>query len=377
MKKYLLSLDYSQILAVLLLLGFGMIFIYSTGFQIDADSSHRFFNRQVQWIVLGLISYVVLSVWDFRSVNFRVVFGGAWLIEVLLLILVLAVGVKKYGAVRWLDLGAFQLQPSEFMKLIFIVVNAACLSSFWYRKHPWYTGILSLMLLVIHMLLIAAEPDLGSAVILPFIYLAMLFGAGMKWKYVLAVLLLAGLAIYWGYYESMVREEPLLLRRYQRDRIRVLFNPGADRTNTGHNAYQAKLAVASGGRSGSGIGQGTQLELGFLPKTISNNDFIFAVIAEETGFSGVAFLLLLYGWLLYTVLRTAFLSDGYGSFIAIGVATMFFAHIFINVGMSIGIAPVTGLSLPLVSYGGSFTLTALASLGLVQSVYRYGKQPEA
>jgi rod shape determining protein RodA len=174
-------------------------------------------------------------------------------------------------------------------------------------------------------------------------------------------------------YVDCSREKPLLLRSYQRDRIRVFLHPDSDRSNRGHNAYQAKLAVGSGGMSGTGIGRGTQNELGFLPHTVSNNDFIFSVIAEETGFTGVLGVLFLYAMLLYSILRTAFIVSGLGRYIAAGVATLIFCHIFINIGMSIGIAPVTGLPLPLVSYGGSFILTAMTTLGLVQSIYRQAK----
>ena len=221
-------------------------------------------------------------------------------------------------------------------------------------------------------ILIAVEPDLGSALVLLPISGAMLFAFGIKWRYVLLGLLAITLGIGFVLYDSS-REEPLVLRNYQRDRIRVFLNPDSDLSNRGHNAYQAKLAVGAGGASGTGIGRGPQNELGFLPHTVSNNDFIFSVIAEETGFWGAFGLLLIYLLLLFTILRTAFMASGYGRYIACGVATLIFCHIFINIGMSIGIAPVTGLPLPLVSYGGSFILTSLTTLGVVQSIYRQNK----
>ena len=130
-------------------------------------------------------------------------------------------------------------------------------------------------------------------------------------------------------------------------------------------------SVGSGGLSGKGIGKGTQNELGFLPQTVANNDFIFSVLAEETGFTGAFALISLYTMLLYSVLRTAFLTSSYGRYLAVGIGTMLFCHIFINIGMNIGIAPITGLPLPLVSYGGSFVLTSMATLGIMQSVYRF------
>ena len=219
-------------------------------------------------------------------------------------------------------------------------------------------------------LLIAVEPDLGSALILIPILGSMLFCFGVRWRYVLLALVLTALAALLVLADCFYLKKPLFLRSYQVDRIKVFVHPERDIRARGSNAYQAMNSVGSGGLSGHGIGRGTQNELGFLPQTVTNNDFIFSVLAEETGFTGALFLLLLYALLLYSILRTAVLVSGYGRFLAVGVGTMIFCHIFINIGMNIGIAPITGLPLPLVSYGGSFTLTGMGTLGLMQSVYR-------
>ncbi len=369
---YLRNLDYLQLGAVALLLGIGLVFIRSTGLQIDTEASRSFFDKQLMWIIVGFGVYFFVSALDYRSFSFRACMAGGYLLSLLLLVVVLFAGVRVFGATRWLNIFGFRLQPSEPAKLMVILILAEIFSSPFLTKNRFFSTCAAGAAVGIPFILIAVEPDLGSALVLLPISGAMLFAFGIKWRYVLLGLLAITLGVGFVLYDSS-REEPLVLRNYQRDRIRVFLNPDSDLSNRGHNAYQAKLAVGAGGASGTGIGRGTQNELGFLPHTVSNNDFIFSVIAEETGFWGAFGLLLIYLLLLFTILRTAFMASGYGRYIACGVATLIFCHIFINIGMSIGIAPVTGLPLPLVSYGGSFILTSLTTLGVVQSIYRQNK----
>lgn len=200
--------------------------------------------------------------------------------------------------------------------------------------------------------------------------MGVVFLGGLKWRYmIIGATLFATIASvefvneYKGYYP--------LLKPYQWQRIMVFFDPERDLQNRGYNQYQARLAVGSGGITGKGVGQGTQNTLGFLPKSVSNNDFIFSVIAEETGFIGSLTLLLLYGLLLYSVMRSAIRApDDFGKYLGGTIGVLLFVHIFVNIGMSAGITPVTGLSLPLVSYGGSFIVLTMSSLGIMQSIYR-------
>ena len=366
------TLDYLQIAVMVLLLGAGLLFIHSTGVQIDTEESRSFFSKQLIWIVTGAGVYTFIAMLDYRSPVCRMVMTGGYLVSLVLLAAVLFFGVKVFGATRWLNISGFRLQPSEPAKLMVIGMLAELFTIPFLVKNKFY-GIISAGVVVgIPFLLIAIEPDLGSALVLLPISGAMLFAYGIKWRYVLLGILAITAGTAFILIDSF-REDPILLRNYQRDRIKVFLNPGSDRGNRGHNAFQAKLAVGAGGATGTGIGKGTQNELGFLPHTVSNNDFIFSVIAEETGFWGVTVLLTLYALLLYTILRTAFLVSGYGRYIACGIATLIFCHIFINIGMSIGIAPVTGLPLPLVSYGGSFILTSMTTLGLMQGIYRQYK----
>ncbi len=370
--RFLRSLDYLQIAAVAMLLCTGLIFIRSTGIQIDTPESLASFNKQLIWIAIGTVVYFLIAALDYRSFSCRVAMLMGYAVSLILLVVVLFFGLKIFGATRWLSIFGLRLQPSEPAKLMVIGMLAAIFSAPKFSANKLLCIAMSAAAVGIPFFLIAIEPDLGSSLVLLPVAGMMLFSFGIKWRYVLIGLAAVAAGIGFVVIDSL-REDPVLLRDYQRDRIKVFLNPGSDLSNRGHNAHQARLAVGSGGLSGTGIGKGVQNELGFLPHTVSNNDFIFSVIAEETGFLGVMFLLLLYLILLYTILRTAFLASGYGRYIAVGVGTLIFCHIYINIGMSIGIAPVTGLPLPLVSYGGSFILTALATLGLVQSIHRQNK----
>ena len=375
-REILRKLDYLQFAAVAALLAVGLIFIRSIGIQIGTATAVSFFQQQIRWILIGTVTYIAFAAMDYRKVGFRIGTFIFYLLCIFLLFAVLIWGKEINNASRWLIIGGYRLQPSEPAKIAVIMVLAGIFGSRSWQNRKKRTFVLTLAAIGIPFWLIAVEPDLGSALMLLPIYFAMLFVAGLKWRYVLrlsfAALLAAGIG-YWDY----SRENPVLLRRYQRDRIRVFLDPQFDIQNRGHQPYQARLGVGAGGLRGKGIGNGTQNALGFLPQMAAHNDFIFSVIAEETGFCGVSLLLLLYALLFYTILRTAFLAPPYGRLLATGTAFMLFFHVFINIGMSIGVAPVSGLSLPLVSYGGSFIVITMASLGLMQSIRLHGGQYNA
>lgn len=367
------GIDFIQIGALLCLIGTGLLFIYSTGAQSGGDHAASFFFRQLRWIGAGGILWLFCSLIDYRKIQYRILAVLFYLVTIVLLVLVFFIGVKVYGATRWLSIAplGMRLQPSEFCKLALVMVLSAMFASPMFKVNRLPCLLLGAGTVALPFVLIVREPDLGSALILLPIYLAILFTAGLKWRYILlagvAISILGGAVVL----NEAMQFRPML-KEYQRDRIRVFLNPELDRTDTGYNSYQARLAVGSGGLTGKGIGEGTQNTLGFLPQTVSNNDFIFSVIAEEVGFLGCLLLLAAYLALFYSIIRTAFLTvDPFGRYLAVGIAGIFFTHCFINIGMSIGLAPVTGLSLPFVSYGGSFMLMGLAACGLLQSVYRY------
>ena len=365
------KLDYLQLAVTAVLLTVGLVFIRSIGLQIGTGTAINFFNQQLQWVAVGAVAYIALAAVDYRKIKFHIAAFCFYLLCIFLLAAVLIWGKEINSAHRWLIVGGYRIQPSEPAKMAVIMILAGLFSSRSWLTRKKSTFLLTLAAAGLPFGLIVVEPDLGSALILIPIYFAMIFIAGLKWRYILLVclagLLTAGIG-FWDY----SRENPVLLRKYQRDRIRVFLDPQFDIQNRGHQPYQARLGVGSGGLYGKGLGNGTQNALGFLPQMAAHNDFIFSVIAEETGFCGVLLLLGLYTLLFYTIFRTAFLAPPYGRLLATGTGVMLFFHVFINIGMSIGVAPVSGLSLPLVSYGGSFIVITLAALGLMQSIRLHG-----
>ena len=370
---YLKKYDYVQIVAATMLLALGVMFIYSTGNQVGSKLALTFWVKQLQWICCGLGVWAIMAAGDYRQ--FKPVSIIIYLFCLALLVIVLLYGTKIYGARRWLFISELniRLQPSEFSKLGVILLLSALFSSRTFNVNKFKYLVSAGVIVGVPFLLIAKEPDLGSALVLLPLSVIMIFAAGLHWKYILiSLILICSLAT--GEIINETTQFYPLLKEYQKERILTFLDPERDITYRGYNQFQAKLAVGSGGMTGKGIGQGTQNTLGFLPQSVSNNDFIFSVIAEETGFVGCVALILAYIVLLYSMLRTAFVaSDTFGRYIAIGIATVFFTHCFINIGMSIGATPVTGLPLPFVSYGGSFILFAMCSLGILQSIYRLRK----
>ena len=362
--------DYIQIAAMVLLLITGLSFIYSTGQQVGGLRADIFWQRQLQWLGLGICVWLCMSIFDYRMLKLFAPF--IYVVSIILLIAVLIWGTRIYGAQRWLKFGAsgrIRLQPSEFAKLSTIILLALIFSLHKFQINNILHLILPGVVTIIPFALIVVEPDLGSAMILLPILAVMIFIAGIKWKYIIIAISVATLFIAAEIVNEVYEVKPLL-RGYQKERIMVFINPERDLNNRGYNQFQARLAVGSGGLTGKGFGKGTQNTLGFLPQSVSNNDFIFSVIAEETGFIGATALIMTYILLLYTMLRTAWLAtDPFGRYLAVGIAIVFFVHSFINIGMSLGIMPITGLPLPQVSYGGSFLIFTMLCLGILQSVY--------
>lgn len=363
--------DFLQLGVILALLSISFLFIYMIGENISRDNAMRVVWRQAWWVIVGGGAWLLAANIDYRE--FKVISWLFYAICIVLLILVLEIGLTIQGAARWLSLpGGLRLQPSEFTKLALVMTIAAALTMMNFSVNRFFHLLLLLALTAVPFLLIMKEPDLGSAMILVPVALTLIFVGGLKWRYILlgsmVIALFAGAVVFNEY-----KEYYPLLKPYQKKRIITFLNPEHDLQGSGQNQLQARLAVGSGGFFGKGLGKGTQNNLGFLPRTVSNNDFIFSVIAEETGFAGCMVLLCLYSLLFYTILRSALIAaDDFGKYLGAGIAAIFFVHIYVNIGMSIGLAPITGLSLPLISYGGSFIVVSLACLGLMQSIYRQG-----
>lgn len=382
---FMAGFDWLQIIALLFLLSVGLLFIHTTGVQIGTPESALFFKKQLtQWIPLGAILWLFFALQDYRKIHFKTGTICFFVLTTIALFLVLKFGIKVYGARRWLMVGSFRLQPSEFGKLSLILVLAWLFSTPHFSGARWKGILAGAAVVLLPAVLIFKEPDLGGTLILFPIAGAMLLVSGLKWRW-LIVILAAGCI---GFFtlraivlsearkiaekSAATTERSGMLKGYQWKRLEVFFKPNSDISNSGHNVYQSRLAVGSGGLWGKGIGQGTQNPQGFLPQTVSNNDFIFSVIAEETGFVGCLVLLGGYALLFFSILRTAFKAPPFGRMIAIGICAMLFCHTYINIGMCIGLAPVTGLPLPFVSYGGSFIFVGMMAMGILQSVHRYG-----
>ncbi len=358
-KRHVIRSDWWLNLSLIALMIIGILFIYSAGFQSAETPVSAFYRRQIVWALVGALGYMVLAMTDYRRVA-----DMAWWIYVVtlcLLVLVLLVGKEVYGASRWLSLFDIQVQPSEFAKPAVILVAARYLArpgrDIGRTRCVWIV----LLIAAAPFVLIVRQPDLGTAmVLLPIVFL-ILYAAGVRLK-VLAVLVLLGLMtlpVAW-----------LGLSEYQRDRILVFVDPGRDPYGAGWNKMQSEIAVGSGGLTGKGYLKGTQNVLGYLPRTVAPTDFIYSVIAEEKGFVGAAGVLALYGLVLLSGIRAALAAgDKVGRLIAVGVTSMVFFHVFVNIAMTIGLMPITGLPLPLMSYGGSFMVSMMLSLGIVQSIF--------
>jgi rod shape determining protein RodA len=383
-----------QLVAVFGLMVLGAAFVYSATMVSESARLAPWYSqswfRQITWYVLGVgvatgvccVEYHTLARWS------MVVY---WL-AVVLLVAVLFFGTVRFGARRWFDLGFFSLQPSEFAKLAFILAQAHFLSRPVEELRLLLTFWKALGMMLLPFVLILKEPDLGSALVLLPTGFTMLYVAGTPRRYLLR--LLGALAVVGALFLVDVLFAPpnwrIKLEDYQRRRLMVYFGkeepppPGATKADLArlrqqqadysHNVRQALISVGSGGLTGKGWRQGTQNALGYLPRAVAHNDFIFSVIAEEKGFVASVTVLTLYGALLFSGIRIAGQArDRLGKTMAVGVVTLLFSHVFINIGMNIRIMPVTGVPLPLLSYGGSSVLVSLIALGMLQNVYIYRK----
>ena len=379
------ALEWPLLIAMVALMVIGAIFIYSASTATDPTS--RLYLRQIFFYVVGVVAAAVLCLVDYATIaRWATVFYWA---TILLLAAVFVVGTKRFGATRWIDLGFFQFQPSEFAKLAFIVMQANYLSRPIEELRSPGVFLRSLGLTLLPFVLILKEPDLGSALLFFPMGLVMMFVAGTPPKFLFRFLSGAGLLIILLLVDILFAPPrwQIKLEDYQRHRLLVYFGKDfAQRDATpaerqrarelqrqkSYNVDQALISVGSGGLTGKGWRQGTQNSLGYLPRAVAHNDFIFSVIAEEKGFLGSVTVLTLYGLVLFIGIKIAGQArDRLGKLLAVGVVTLVFSHVFINIGMNIRLMPVTGIPLPLLSYGGSSVLCSLIAIGILQNVHIY------
>jgi rod shape determining protein RodA len=292
-------------------------------------------------------------------------------VGLLLLVAVELFGETRMGATRWLDLGFTSLQPSEIMKLGIVLALARWYHGVSAQEAKWHWKlIIPALMIAVPVVLVAHQPDLGTSLLILFTGVAIMFAAGLSWRIVLTgiagVLVIAPLMYFF------------VLHDYQRARVDVLLNPEADPSGAGYHIAQAKIAIGSGGLLGKGYGLGSQSQLNFLPE--KHTDFIFPTLAEEFGFLGAFFILAIYGAIIAISLRIASLSHNhFGRLAAAGVTATFALYVLINGAMVMGLAPVVGVPMPLLSYGGTVMLTVMIGFGLIQSVrvHRYLELPKS
>lgn len=321
---------------------------------------HGFDRMQAVWILAGIFGMLVMSVLDYHWL----LDAAHWLygVAVLSLLAVLVVGQRVMGAKRWIHLpGGIHFQPSEWVKLVLIVVMARYIATIYGRRLNWRDVFKAIALILIPMVLVLKQPDMGTALTYSPILFAGLFFGGISWKKGL-ILAVAGLSLIVGVWTS-----GKILKPYQKARLTSFINPNADPRGTGYQILQSKIAVGDGGVFGRGATHGSQTQGDFLP--IPYTDFIFAAYSEEHGFVGAVFVLLIYFLILMRLIQNAqTASDLPGSLLIMGVVATLIFEVTVNIGMVVGLMPVTGIPLPLMSYGGSSVLFTFLALGMVMNV---------
>ncbi|HEY8497477.1 MAG TPA: rod shape-determining protein RodA [Limnochordales bacterium] len=364
-RRWLRNLDFVLLSAVVLLFLFGLLVVYSAtrGLAETRGDPFYYVKRQSIAALLGFAAMAVILTFDYRHlVKLSRLF---YLGSLGLLGAVLVVGRVGGGAERWLSIGPLNLQPSEVAKISLILVLAWALSE-PDRVQGWRGIFVALAWLAPMWGLVLLQPDLGTAITMAGMTLGILFFAGAPVKH-LALLTTAGLGAAVGAVVASIQGWLPILKPYQINRLIVFFDPYRYRHDAGWNVIQSMIAIGSGSLFGKGLFGGSQTQLNFLPAR--HTDFIFSVIGEEFGFVGGVFVLVLFGvifWRGGRILLQA--KDSMGSLIVAGVLSMIFCHVLINIGMTLGLMPVTGLPLPLISYGGTSVLTTLTSIGLVLNV---------
>jgi rod shape determining protein RodA len=346
------------LLAVLTLPIVGAGIIAMTSFQ----GNNQLAIKQGIWLLIGLVVFFVASQFDVRVLKRTSVLVGLFLFFSFLLVILFILGHTSNGAQSWFSFGGFSLQPSDFMKIIVILM----LAKYFSRRHVEIAHfkhiVISGMYALIPFVLVFLQPDFGSAMVIFMIWFGMSLVAGISKRHLLFLGIVGAIAfgILWVF----------LFKPYQKARVMNFIHPYADIRGSGYNAYQAGIAVGSGQIMGKGIGFGTQSRLQFLPEY--ETDFIFAAFAEEWGFVGALLLLIVYGALLWRILNTAMYGgSNFEILFGSGVALYFMSHIIINVGMNLNIMPVTGITLPFMSYGGSHLMTEFLALGILSSMRKY------
>lgn len=366
------SLNYPVVLATVILVSYGLLIVWSA----TRDSYLYSFNRQLMGVGAGLVLMLVIWRFDYsRLSNLTFVFLG---LCVLLNIMPLlpVIGMEVNGGRNWAVLFGQQFQPAELGKIPHILFAAALMARYKGRLDSGSEYLKCFSLLMVPVISVLLQPDLGTAMVFFVVSMAVLFagGANRRWLFFTVIMMIAafiGLLVLDGILDNMLGRD-VLIKDYQKDRLLVFLDPEHDLSGAGYQLRQAQIAIGSGGLFGKGLGNATQSALGFLPE--APTDFIICVLAEEFGFVGSVGLILLYAVLMFLLLHVAFNSyDFFGTLIITGILGMWIFQILENIGMNLGLMPITGIPLPFMSYGTSFMLVNFVSLGLVLSIWAHRK----
>jgi len=344
----------------------GIFAVYFAVYGHGSETRQYYATNQAIGFFVGLAGAIPLALFDYRILKRHL-----RLVYVLVLVMLLAVtiaGAAAGGAQRWIDIGPVQVQPSEFAKLFMVVVLAGFFSEVYVGDHINFLKGLGIVCLPA--LLVFMQPDLGTALVFGAIFFTMSFIAGARISQ-LALLTVVGISSF------ALAVKLKFLEPYQVARLTAFLNPNSGSTDAGYQVAQSKTAIGSGGLTGKGLMNATTLSnLDFLPE--DHTDFIFSNLAERIGFVGCLVLLLLFFLLVWRILHVATISrDRFGVLIAVGIATIFLFHVFVNIGMTMGIMPVTGIPLPFISYGRSSLVVSIISLGLLQSIAMHSRSEGA
>lgn len=357
LNRYLRNIDWWLVFAVFALVGIGLMLIASATHSY-AVATGKAWHVQRQSIFVGINVLLVIFCLRFDYRLLQQIAKPLYIFNLLLLLAVMFVGHSQLGAQRWIQIGPVTIQPSEFAKAIIIV----CLAAFLAKRAELYSEFTDYLPAIAYVfvpfVLVMRQPDLGTALVFAVIALGMLIMSGfkMRWLGILSGAFVVLLPVFW-----------MILKEYQKNRIRVFLDPELDPFGAGYHVIQSKIAIGSGLLTGKGWFAGTQSQLNFLPE--NHTDFVFAVAGEEFGFIGVAVILLLYGIIIWRGLTIALnAEDDFGTLLAVGITFMFTFHMFVNIGMTAGIMPVTGIPLPFLSYGVSSLTTNMFLVGLLLNI---------
>ena len=355
------SINFTFLFLVIIIFLFGVLSLYS----VSGGEFNSWPIKHVQRFLLGLIIFFIICLLDIKF--FFVLAYPIFALSLLFLIIVPFFGTESYGATRWIKIAGISLQPSEFIKFTLVLALAKYFHSHSFNPNSAFEFIgkfiLPLVIILVPVIIVATQPDLGTAVVI-FIGGASIFWIiGLNYKYFITggIMMILSIPLLWKY-----------LKDYQKERVFTFFNPERDPLGNGYHIMQSKIALGSGGALGKGYLDGTQSHLNFLPEM--HTDFIFTMFGEEFGFLGAFVLISIYAGLIFLSIKIGLESrSDFGKYLSLGVSTVFFIYVFVNISMVTGLLPVVGVPLPLVSYGGSSMLAVMGGFGLLMNCYIYQK----